>query len=303
MALFGQLKIESIYPSDQYFSGWLTLVLSGDDSIPETGYTSFQIISTDGDTITKDTGGNYRLPADYKLTYQLELKEDVANLDDNFCGTLILKFPDMEIDFCLSNQRKSGTVSGGLCSEFELVDVIKSAEYGNDKVTVLLTTNDPNGAMLTGYTAFQLFEHDGDSLMHETGPDYFTPVYDTDTIAYTFVLNEDILLEPWQVDSMCFDLVLKNPDCLVESCLSSGTSQTSEASSLRIYPNPTQSILHIGGARENGMAIRLYDVRGKHIVLQESDDDTLDISSMAAGVYLLELQSAQERIVTRIVKM
>lgn len=301
--IYGQLKVESIYPSDQYTSGWLTLVLSGDDSIPETGYTSFQIISSDGDTITKKTGTDYELPKSYKITYQLELKEGMQYLDDNFCGSLMLEYPDMEIEFCLSNQRQSGTVSGESCSEFEIVDVIKSGEYGKNGVTVLMTTNDPDGTMPSGYTSFQLFDHNGDSLMHKTGPNYFTPIYYTDTIAYTFVLNEDITLEPRQLDSMCFDLVLDNPDCLVKSCITSSTTHVQDESSLRIFPNPVRDVLHVVGKSSNETVVKLYDLSGKKIAWQVGTNETLDMSSIAAGVYILELQSSEERIVTRLVKM
>jgi len=245
LIVYGQLKIVGIYPSDQYYSGWVTLVLSNEDTDPFTGYTSFQITDKIGNPLTKETGPDYLLPYKKSTTsYQLELIDEVQNLPDSLCGTLLIKNPEYSLDFCLNNQINTSTPTGDFCEGFEIVDVVKSGEYWENQVTVLLSTNNPKGTMYTGYTFFQLFDNNGDSLMAKTGPNYFTPVFNTDTFAYNFNILDEVNIALEEIDSMCFVLAMENPVCTVKSCNSVNTQDEFDFSG-SIYPNPSKGTIHI----------------------------------------------------------
>ena len=69
-----------------------------------------------------------------------------------------------------------------------------------------------------------------------------------------------------------------------------------------IYPNPTTDILNIAQTSAVQVShIDLYDMVGKH-VLRKINSNTLDLSSLSDGIYLLEISSNQGKHKSRIVK-
>lgn len=298
---FGQIKIEGIYPSEQYHSGWVTLVLSGDNH-STSGYTSFQVFNQDGDAITKETDPDYLLPINSKITYQLELVDGLQNLPDSLCGSLVLKNPEYEIKFCLNNKFQKGTPSGGHCDDFKIVDVIHSGEYWDHQVTVLLTTTNPNGTMPTGYTFFQLFDSNGDSLMLKTGPNYITPMFVTDTIAYNFDLLEDGLIESDEIDTLCFELVLENPVCTLKNCSHVNTTDQFE-NHISLYPNPATEMIYFWGSDVKINKVEITDLNGWIQSCYYKNIDEVNMSSFQNGIYIVNLFTDKAVITKRIIKI
>ncbi len=68
---------------------------------------------------------------------------------------------------------------------------------------------------------------------------------------------------------------------------------------LRIYPNPTTNTLHLLNAK--GVA-SIVDPTGKIVLQSELVNQLLDVSSLANGMYLLQLETEQGCISTRFVK-
>ncbi len=300
--LFGQLKIEGIYPSNQYYSGWVTLILSDDTNGSITGYTSFQIVASNGDTITRETGPDYFLPQTSQMSYQLQLVEGIQNLPDSLCGTLIFKHPEFEMNFCLNNIKQTGNPTGNYCDEFEILNVINRGGYLGKQISMLLTTINPNGTNFTGYTSFQLFNQDGDSLMFKTGPNYITPIHNTDTIAYTLELIDDILDDPMQIDTMCFILEMENPDCTVKSCQTVNIKETI-GELVKIFPNPTNELINIIGLNRKSDKISISDLNGNNQKFNILNSDVIDISNLQNGIYILSIFSNERILTKRIVKM
>lgn len=60
---------------------------------------------------------------------------------------------------------------------------------------------------------------------------------------------------------------------------------------LNIYPNPTDGILHVGGADVDAQKYQLYSVDGR--LVQEGNvlEATIDISSQAKGMYILKIET------------
>jgi hypothetical protein len=68
--------------------------------------------------------------------------------------------------------------------------------------------------------------------------------------------------------------------------------------SLSIYPNPTKDLLHFD--LPNDISGKITDLTGKTLMTVNTKD--IDVSSLSAGVYLLDITSEDKRYVTKIVK-
>jgi hypothetical protein len=69
-----------------------------------------------------------------------------------------------------------------------------------------------------------------------------------------------------------------------------GIKNTPVAASIKVYPNPTNGILHVDAAAKVKLA--LHDVTGK-VVLRSDNDHEVNIENMADGMYLLYISDAQ----------
>jgi len=69
---------------------------------------------------------------------------------------------------------------------------------------------------------------------------------------------------------------------------------------LSIYPNPATEQITISGI-EPGGTLRLYDLSGKLLLERENRDNTLDVSGVEAGCYVLEYESGNEVLRGRVV--
>jgi hypothetical protein len=73
-----------------------------------------------------------------------------------------------------------------------------------------------------------------------------------------------------------------NPVCWPASI----TEQQSE-NTISVFPNPAHDILHYN-ANEKIIMIKLIDALGKSVITQQNDNNTIDITSLAAGFYTVE---------------
>jgi len=69
---------------------------------------------------------------------------------------------------------------------------------------------------------------------------------------------------------------------------------------LSIYPNPATNQITISGI-ESGGTLRLYDLTGKLLLERENRDNTLDVSGVEAGCYVLEVRTESGVLYGRVV--
>lgn len=69
-----------------------------------------------------------------------------------------------------------------------------------------------------------------------------------------------------------------------------------------LYPNPTKDILHISNSINNIAEIRIFDTKGNLMIRKQKIDynDQMDVSTLAAGLYLVELSSPKQKEVYRL---
>lgn len=73
------------------------------------------------------------------------------------------------------------------------------------------------------------------------------------------------------------------------------------SSKINIYPNPTEGIINID-IPETKATVKINNIIGKEVKLIKlnSDKNTIDLSSLGSGMYFIEIQLAEQKIVSKI---
>jgi len=73
---------------------------------------------------------------------------------------------------------------------------------------------------------------------------------------------------------------------------------------IKVYPNPTQTILEVHSEFKSLKSLALYDRIGEQKFVQEFDDEEfkIDISDLPVGVYILQIRLENELFLTKIMK-
>ena len=140
--------------------------------------------------------------------------------------------------------------------------------------------------------------------------------------------SKDYIVKTWQwidcsklgaVDSVFFTMLssdtgsygINNPTyfCMdnftTSSVLLTDLDKVSNDLSLSLYPNPVTTSLRIHLKDSPlGATVRLVDISGK-IVMEESvtqDDGSLDLTTLQAGIYFLEVNSGNQKTIKKLIK-
>ncbi|SDG81448.1 Por secretion system C-terminal sorting domain-containing protein [Psychroflexus sediminis] len=89
-----------------------------------------------------------------------------------------------------------------------------------------------------------------------------------------------------------------NPD--LSKCYEVLSTKDALTSTLTIYPNPASNLIHLEGF-ENHDKIEIFNLQGK-LLLSSSGVTSVDISSLAKGIYILRAGHAKRRITKKIIK-
>jgi PKD repeat protein len=73
------------------------------------------------------------------------------------------------------------------------------------------------------------------------------------------------------------------------------------ASKINIYPNPTDGILNIELPEANA-TLKISNILGKEVISMQlsSDHTVIDLNSLSAGMYFVEIQLSEAKIVSKI---
>jgi len=69
-----------------------------------------------------------------------------------------------------------------------------------------------------------------------------------------------------------------------------------------LYPNPTADILRVTSESESTISYRIFDAIGQVIQQNTATDQGINVSQLNKGVYLIELNQGNKRVVKRFVK-
>ena len=135
-------------------------------------------------------------------------------------------------------------------------------------------------------------------------------VIEGNTVSPVTTTRPGYTLEGWYRDDITFtqkwtiatDLVY-NALTLYAKWKEGGTSiAETQASTINIYPNPAQHIVYIESAEEVEQ-VRVYDVSGRELMQIANPAQSIDISRLANGVYLVKVKTAQGETVRKISRL
>ena len=75
--------------------------------------------------------------------------------------------------------------------------------------------------------------------------------------------------------------------------ISSGVETAKPAETLIVYPNPAQNILYVNNYMLNNARIEIINFQGKVVLSKNSNANTIDISGISKGVYVLKLTGSK----------
>ena len=83
--------------------------------------------------------------------------------------------------------------------------------------------------------------------------------------------------------------------------ISTKIDEVAEDSGIKVYPNPTDGLLHIKSS-EPVVSLTLNDMAGNLVKTAGNNSDTFDISSVGKGIYLLTVETQNDTKTSKIIK-
>jgi len=74
-----------------------------------------------------------------------------------------------------------------------------------------------------------------------------------------------------------------------------------EENALSLYPNPVHDVLHIGGLT-GAVTVKVVDFSGRIVFTKQNVIESVDVSSLPAGIYLLQINANGETMVKKFIK-
>ncbi|APY10624.1 hypothetical protein BWZ22_04940 [Seonamhaeicola sp. S2-3] len=152
-------------------------------------------------------------------------------------------------------------------------------------------------ASITTWTSIQTIASGNDGYYSLSIPSTGTAVYigiqyaDSDTVSSWTLSNVGIYA------TSCPTL-----GTIVASDCSSLTAIDKEISNFEMYPNPTDlGYINISSRSSSAMSVKVFDLLGKQLINKTLSNNTLDVSNLNTGVYLLKVAQDNATITKRLV--
>jgi hypothetical protein len=88
--------------------------------------------------------------------------------------------------------------------------------------------------------------------------------------------------------------------CICDNITSGINYENSEAMSL--YPNPANEKLYLKNSNYNNATILIFDLQGKKVLDRKVDSESIDISNLNKGIYVIKLVWSENIIITKLIK-
>jgi hypothetical protein len=99
------------------------------------------------------------------------------------------------------------------------------------------------------------------------------------------------------------DLAITNTLYYIIEKNSSGINENGNSLNLEIFPNPASDVIRIKGINNNQqIELTIKDITGKTVISQIQINDSIDISALAAGTYVVNIKSQNKSYSSQFVK-
>ena len=105
----------------------------------------------------------------------------------------------------------------------------------------------------------------------------------------------------WDMQFVQGDLLNLLPELIAITIPSTSVPEVADVeNSIRVYPNPATDIVHLSNVNSKIKSIRLYTQQGK--LIQEFFTNDFSVSTLAAGIYFIRIQTDKSSVTSKLVK-
>ncbi len=294
------LVFESIH-YDPFNESLIYLVLNHNGSnelSSDSDYASILLITDEEDTLTsRFLTYEYSLPevTNEKIIYPINIfegYESYKEFPDEFNARIEFFIPECTLDISYSNPKVSYPNDAKTeCSDYRLLDIIKERSSHNKYAqAVIYSAVKDSNLLATGYTSFEFFDNNDESMSYNTGPHNFLPIFPSDTFGYTLQFKT-FLTEP-----LCGYIKTEFPSCLFPYCAVVDEVNEIETAHLTIYPNPTSEVLILDSDEEIEYT-KVIGVDGKELI-KTLGESPIQVNHLPDGVYyvLVRFENGEELV-------
>jgi hypothetical protein len=291
------------------------------DNAVVTGYDVYKgatLLATTASTTYAVTG----LTAASSYTFSVKAKDAVGNIS---ASSNVVNVTTLNVAYCTSRgtsvtREKIGKVVLGTISNtstggtgYENFTAISTNATKGTAYTITITPSWSSSKRSEGYSVWIDYNADGDFA--DAGEQVFskaisttTPVSGTFTIPATATLGATrmrVSMKYNAIPTMCEafasgqveDYTVNIVSVVAKIATVSGKAITE----IKLYPNPTTSILNVSSVSENA-TFKVYNLLGQTVMSGRISNNLIDVSNFTAGVYILEVTDKEETLSNRFIK-
>ncbi len=254
----------------------------------DSDYASIFLRTIDGDSLTSRVSTlEYSLPEviSEKVIYPVKIHESLNSYKDfpeEIEGVIETIFPDCILNIQYSNFKITSLPNRSWidCDDYSIVDVIKDRSNSTKYAYAVIQSNVEDSTLLnTGYTSFEFFSKDDESISYQTSSSHYLPIYPSDTFAFVMQFKEFITAP------LCGYIKTYNPDCILPYCGIVSSTEEEIATQLSLYPNPASDQLFIKTELPIDF-IQVFDSKGKEQI-QSLGGSPINIRQLNEGIYFV----------------
>ncbi|MBF4506186.1 M4 family metallopeptidase [Flavobacterium sp. JLP] len=300
------------------------------DNVAVTGYDIYQGTTLKGSSTTTSytvTG----LTASTAYTFTVKAKDAAGNVSAA-SNAVNVTTTATTITYCTSKGNSAaderigkvvlGTInntSTGTTGYENYTSISTNATRGT-AYTITITPSWTSSVYSEGYAVFIDYNQDGDFA--DSGETVFTkatstatPATGTITIPSTATLGTTRLRvsmkyngTPTSCETFSYGQVedysinITASGAVVDEEIVAGLVETTETSSFALYPNPVENELNVSFSNSSGYSYKITNTLGQQLISGEISGSAIDVSKLATGFYIIELNNGNKKIIKKFVK-
>ncbi|WP_395049458.1 GEVED domain-containing protein, partial [Flavobacterium sp.] len=179
--------------------------------------------------------------------------------------------------------------------------------------TITITPTWSGVKRFEGYAVWIDYNGDGDfadagEQVFSTGTTKSTPISGTFTIPATATVGSTrirVSMKYNAIPTMCETFASGQVEDYTVNIVSSvakiANVSAKAITEIKLYPNPTTSILNVSSVSENAI-FKVYNMLGQSIMNGKLSNGSIDVSNISSGIYLLEVTDKESTSVNRFIK-
>lgn len=300
------------------------------DNVAVTGYDIYQGTTLKGSSTTTSytvTG----LTASTAYTFTVKAKDAAGNVSAA-SNAVNVTTTATSLTYCTSKGNSSaderigkvvfGTInntSTGTTGYENYTAIATNATRGT-AYTITITPNWTSSVYSEGYAVFIDYNQDGDFT--DSGETAWTkatsttsPVSGSITIPSTATLGTTRVrvsmkyngiptscesFSYGQVEDYTINITASGAVAVEE--MTAGIIETTESISFALYPNPVESELNVSLSNSNGYSYKILNTIGQQVITGKISGNPIDVSKLNTGLYIIELNEGDKKIVKKFIK-